>query len=257
MTSAGATEPGIRPLAALRDPLPWTALALLYLVFFMPTLRPLFSAWFPDLDRPVYEQDSFLSLTLSHLYIVGLASLGAAILGGGAAIFVTRPAGKTFRPLLESIVAMGQTFPPVAVLAVAVPLIGFGAEPAIIALFLYGLLPIVQNTIAGIESVPESALESARGLGFTRVEILTRVELPLAAPVIVAGIRTSVVLAIGTAAIASTVGAKTLGLPIIVGLNGFNTAYVLQGAAVVALLAVVADLLFDRLVRHLERWQRG
>lgn len=84
---------------------------------------------------------------------------------------------------------------------------------------------------------------------------LLRVELPLAAPVILAGVRTSVIINIGTAAIASTVGAKTLGLPIIVGLSGFNTAYVLQGAVLVGLLAVVTDLGFERLVQRLGRWQ--
>jgi len=98
--------------------------------------------------------------------------------------------------------------------------------------------------------------EAARGIGMSPAGILARVELPLAAPVIVAGIRTSVIINIGTAAIASTVGVKTLGLPIIVGLSGFNTAYVLQGALVVGLLAVVVDLAFDRLGGFLGRWNR-
>ena len=84
---------------------------------------------------------------------------------------------------------------------------------------------------------------------------LLSVELPLAAPVILAGVRTSVIINIGTAAIASTVGAKTLGLPIIVGLSGFNTAYVIQGAVLVGLLAVAVDLAFERLQRRLARWQ--
>ena len=84
---------------------------------------------------------------------------------------------------------------------------------------------------------------------------LWRIELPLAAPVILAGIRTSVVINIGTAAIASTVGARTLGLPIIVGLSGFNTAYIIQGAVLLALLAIAADLAFDKIGRQLERWR--
>ena len=84
---------------------------------------------------------------------------------------------------------------------------------------------------------------------------LRKVELPLAAPVILAGVRTSVIINVGTAAIASTVGAKTLGLPIIVGLSGFNTAYVIQGAVLVGLLAVAVDLAFEKLERRLARWQ--
>ncbi|MFO1069788.1 MAG: ABC transporter permease [Geminicoccaceae bacterium] len=237
------------------DPLPWAALALVAVVVGMPWTKPLFAALFPGLERPLYAQDSFVALTLAHLGLVGLASLVATAAGVGAGILVTRPAGREFRPLVETLVAMGQTFPPVAVLAVAAPLIGFGFTPALIALALYGLLPVVQGTLAGLESVPAAALEAGRGMGMGRWQLLRRVELPLAAPVILAGVRTSAVVAIGTAAIASTVGARTLGSPIIVGLNGFNTAYVLQGAVVVGLLAVVTDLAFDRLGARLERWK--
>jgi osmoprotectant transport system permease protein len=145
----------------------------------------------------------------------------------------------------------------VAVLAVAVPLIGFGEAPARIALALYGLLPIVQGTVAGIESVPGSAREAAAGLGMSAVRILTRIELALAMPVIIAGVRTSTIINIGTAALAATVGARSLGTPIVVGLSGFNTAYIIQGAVLVGLLAIVTDLCFDRLLRHLDRWRSG
>jgi osmoprotectant transport system permease protein len=114
----------------------------------------------------------------------------------------------------------------------------------------------LQGTLAGIESVPSATREIAQGVGMNARQILWRVELPLAAPVIVAGIRTSVIINIGTAAIASTVGTKTLGSPIIIGLSGFNTAYVIQGAAVVALLAIITDMLFERWVRYLTAWRQ-
>ncbi|MBS0976213.1 ABC transporter permease, partial [Serratia rubidaea] len=93
--------------------------------------------------------------------------------------------------------------------------------------------------------------EVATGVGMSPWQVLWRVELPLAAPVILAGVRTSVIINIGTAAIASTVGSKTLGSPIIIGLSGFNTAYVIQGALVVALLAIIVDRVFERWVRHI------
>ena len=234
----------------------WWVLALLVLlVFGMSWLKPLFAALFPQLKRPVYAQDSFLSLMLAHLKIVSLSSAAAVAVGVSAGIFATRPAGREFRPLIETLVSIGQTFPPVAVLAVAVPLIGFGEAPALIALALYGLLPVLQATLAGLESVPAPAREAAQGMGMSNWQRLRSVELPLAAPVILAGVRTSVIVNIGTAAIASTVGAKTLGLPIIVGLSGFNTAYVIQGAVLVGLLAVTVDLGFERLQRRLARWQ--
>lgn len=234
-------------LAVARDPLAWSIVALVFLVFGMHALRPLFAAAFPELQRPIFEQDSFIALTLAHLALVALSSAASLAAGIGAGIFITRPAGREFRPLVESTVAMGQTIPPVAVLAVAVPLIGFGEAPALIALALYGLLPIVQGTVAGIESVPASAREAAAGLGMSAGRILLRIELPLAMPVIIAGVRTSVIINIGTAALAATVGARSLGTPIVVGLTGFNTAYIIQGALLVGLLAIVTDLCFDRL----------
>jgi osmoprotectant transport system permease protein len=239
----------------LRDPLPWLTSALLLLVWGMPWFKPLFATLFPALDRPLYEQESFTVLLASHLAIVAASSALSLVVGVAAGLFVTRRAGREFRPLVETLVAIGQTVPPVAVLALAVPLIGFGALPALIALALYGLLPIVRATIAGIESVPQGVLEVADGLGLTQLQRLLRIELPLALPVLSAGVRSSVIINIGTAAIASTVGARTLGSPIIVGLAGFNTAYVLQGAVVVALVAVVVDLGFERLGSRWGRWR--
>ena len=244
-------------MAFLTDRLTLAVAVLVALVLGMPLLKPLFAAMFPTLDRPLYEADSFLALTVDHLALVGLSSLIAVLVGCSAGIFVTRRSGAEFRGIVEAVATMGQTFPPVAVLAVAVPVMGFGAKPALIALTLYALLPIVENTVAGLESVPESVLESARGLGMTPREMLFRVELPLAAPVILAGVRTAVIINVGTAAIASTVGAKTLGLPIIVGLNGSNQAYVIQGAVIVAALAVVLDFGFDRLAALSVRWRKA
>jgi osmoprotectant transport system permease protein len=239
------------------DPLPWTFALLLALVFGMGHLHWLFAAWFPELDRPVYEQDSFFSLLEAHLLLVAVSSFIAVLIGVTAGVAVTREAGREFRSLLETVVAVAQTFPPVAVLAIAVPVMGFSEQPAIIALVLYGLLPILQGTLTGIESVPTATREVAQGVGMNRWQILWRIELPLAAPVIVAGIRTSVIINIGTAAIASTVGTKTLGSPIIIGLSGFNTAYVIQGAVVVALLAIITDMLFERWVRYLTIWRQS
>lgn len=246
-----------RWLSSLRwaaRPLAWAVAVLILLVWGMPHLKPVFAIVFPQLDRPMYEQDSFAELTWAHLRVVGLSSAASVAVGILAGVFVTRASGREFRPAVETLVAMGQTIPPVAVLAMAVPLIGFGEAPALIALALYGLLPIVQQTLAGLQSVPTSAVDAARGLGMGPWQSLARVELPLAFPVILSGVRTSVIINIGTAAVASTVGAKTLGTPIIVGLSGFNTAYVLQGALLVGWLAVTVDLAFAQLLRRIDRW---
>ena len=228
-------------------------IALVASTFGMPLLKPLFASAFPDLDRPLYEQESFISLLLAHIGLVAASSAVAVVIGVALGVFVTRRAGREFRSLVQSVVAMGQTVPPLAVLAITVPVLGFGEAPALVALALYGVLPIVHGTLAGIESVPQAAREAARGLGFTERQVLVRVELPLAWPVLLAGIRTSVIVNIGTAAIASTVGTRTLGSPIIIGLSGFNTAYVIQGALLVGLLAIATDLAFDALVRPYSR----
>ena len=242
--------------ARLGDPLPWSGLALAAAVVLMPQAKPLFAALFPGLERPMFELDSLLDLTLWHLALVGASSGAAVLLGVAAGIFVTRPAGAEFRGLLDTVVTIGQTFPPVAVLAVAVPVIGFGFDPAFIALLLYALLPIVEGTIAGLEAVPAGVREAARGTGMGQMARLLKVELPLAAPVVIAGIRTSVIINLGTATVASTVGAWSLGLPIIIGLNAANLAYTLEGALPLALLAVVVDLAFARVLSSLQRWRR-
>lgn len=232
-----------------REPALWVLAALVALTLAMPALAPVFAAAFPQLERPLYEQDSFAALLASHGVLVALSSAGAALVGIAAGIAVTREAGREFRPAVESLVAIGQTVPPVAVLALAVPLLGFGAVPVLIALFLYGLLPIVRGTIAGIEAVPAEVREAATGLGLNAWQRLVQAELPLALPALLAGVRSSVAINIGTAAIAATVGVRSLGSPIIVGLAGFNTAYVIQGAVLVALLAVGVDGLFARAER--------
>lgn len=194
----------------LRDPLLWLIALFLLMLAGLPHSQVIFASLFPELPRPVYQQESFLALALAHFWLVAVSSLFAVAIGVGAGIVVTRPWGKEFRPLVETIAAVGQTFPPVAVLAIAVPVMGFGQQPAIIALILYGVLPILQATLAGIGSIPESVRSIASGMGMSPGQQLRKVELPLAAPVILAGVRTSVIINIGTATIASTVGASTL-----------------------------------------------
>ncbi len=208
---------------------------LLQPMLFEPLLKPLVQANAPA----IYNQGSLLSLTLSHLTTVFIATLAATLVAVGLAILVTRPAGAEFLPLSRSLVNIGQTFPPVAVLALAVPAVGFGEKPTLIALFLYGLLPIFENAMTGLSTLPPAVVEAARGTGMTAWQRLARVELPLALPVILAGIRLSVTISLATATIGSTVAAKTLGEVILAGLQSNNLAFVLQGGLVVAVLAVL------------------
>jgi len=236
---------------ALADPLLWTAALFFALLFGMPALAPVFAWAFPGVSPPVFDRSSYFALFLSHAGIVATASAAATIIGVALAVFATRPAGQDFRPLIATLTITGQTFPPAAVLALAVPAIGFGPKPTLVALFLYGLLPIVQNAIAGLETVPRQVREAADGIGLSPRQRLCQVELPLAAPAILAGVRVSVTIAIGTATIGSTVGALTLGTPIFDGLAANKLPYVIQGAALVALFAILTDMAFARLERYL------
>jgi osmoprotectant transport system permease protein len=230
----------------------WLALLLAALVFGMPLAAPLFHAWFPALREPLYPRASFLQLTASHLAMVLASSLAAVAVGVGLGIAVTRPAGRDWRAPAEALAALGQTFPPVAVLALAVPALGYGAAPTVLALTLYGVLPVLGGTLAGLQDVPAAVREAADGMGYPPGRRLCEVELPLAAPLMMAGVRSSVIVNIGTAAIGATVGAVGLGSPIVEGLSGGNPAYVIQGALVVGTLALLADSLLG----ELERWLR-
>ena len=207
------------------------------------------SRMFPTLQTVVYPLAPFPQLAREHIVLVFVSSALATLLGMAAGIAVTRPWGRDFLPSVSALASMGQTFPPVAVLAIAVPVVGFGFKPTVIALFLYGLLPILRNTIAGIEAVSPDVMEASRGMGMKPGQVLFRIEIPLAAPVIMAGIRVSTVINIGTAALGATIGAGGLGKPIIAGLIGENPAFILEGAILVGVLAIIVDTTLGLAVR--------
>jgi ABC-type proline/glycine betaine transport system permease subunit len=143
----------------------------------MPLTAPFFHWLFPDLLHPVYARASFFELTLAHCELVFTATFVAACLGIGAGLYVTRENGKEFLPLAGALAAVGQTFPPVAVLALAIPLLGYGAAPTLVALVLYSTLPILEATIAGLYAVPNAARDAAVGLGFSPSGLLWRGDL--------------------------------------------------------------------------------
>jgi osmoprotectant transport system permease protein len=217
-----------------------------------------FAPLFAPLSQPgapaIYDQGNLLTLALAQLGTVLLAAAASTIVAVGLGILVTRASAAEFLPLSRTLVNVGQTFPPVAVLAVAVPLVGFGEAPTLIALFAYGLLPIFENTITGLQTCPRAVIDAANGMGMSARERLVSVELPLAMPLILEGIRLSLVINVGTATIGSTVGAKGLGEVIIAGLLSDNTAFILQGGLVTGLMAI---LLYDAMAALEKRILRG
>ena len=221
------------------------AFAILVLLLVNPDLFSGFFGLFTRDNQPaIYNQGNLLDITINHLLIVFAATLASTIIAVGLAIIVTRPFGAEFLPLSRSLANVGQTFPPVAVLALAVPMLGFGTAPTLVALFLYGLLPIFENTLTGLTNLPPAVTDASKGVGMTGWQRLVKIELPLALPVILAGIRLSTVISLATATVGSTVAARTLGEVIIAGLTTGNTAFVLQGGLIVGVLAV---LIYDAL----------
>jgi osmoprotectant transport system permease protein len=217
-------------------------------LFSVPVLlEPVLSVIFPETTELIYGRASVGRLIVEHLYLVGISSLAATAVGLLIGIGVTRESGKPFLQLAQDASSLAQTFPPVAVLALAVPVLGFGFTPTVAALFVYSVLPVIKNSIAGLQAVPENLREASTGMGMRPFERLLRTELPLAARVIMAGVRTSVVLNIGTATIGATIGAGGLGRIIIAGLVRDNTAWVLTGAVAAATLALLVDWVLSRI----------
>ena len=199
----------------------------------------------------------------AHLPDVGRRTLEHVILAGGATLLATAvaiPFGvyasrhpRLERPMLSLVDAV-QTIPSLALFGLLLPLPligGIGATPAMVALVLYALLPIVRTTVVGIRGVDEAVRDAARGLGMSEGQILRRVELPLAAPMIVAGVRVAAVTSIGTATIAAAIGAGGLGTFVFEGVSVVDNRVILLGAVPAAMLAIVVDVII-RLVER--RW---
>jgi len=184
---------------------------------------------------------------LQHIKLVAVSMGIAIVIGVTLGIAVSR-----FRRLEGPVIGtagMLQTIPSLALLGFMIPLFGIGELPSIIALFLYSLLPIIRNTHTGIVSVDKSVIEAASGMGMTDTQILFRIQLPIAFPVIMAGVRTSTVINVGTATLAAFIGAGGLGDFIFLGISRSMDALVLIGAVPAALLALLLDFVLGRLER--------
>jgi osmoprotectant transport system substrate-binding protein/osmoprotectant transport system permease protein len=204
-------------------------------------------------SRELAELPELLS---AHVRISALAAGLAVLIGVPTAVLVARR--PRARAAVLGVVGVVQTIPGLALLALMVPLLGaFGFWPALSALILYALLPIVRNTVTGIDGVDAAVLEAADGMGMTPLQRLTRVELPLALPVIVAGVRTAMVWTVGMATLGTPVGQPSLGSYIFGGLQTRNTASVLVGCVAAALLALVLDALLALLDASLARRRRA
>lgn len=190
-----------------------------------------------------------LSLTGRHLVLVAVSLLAAILVAIPLGLLLERSRGSA-EGVIRSVGLM-QTIPSIALLAFMLPLLGIGLVPALVALFLYSLYPILRNTYTGVRDASLAAVAAASALGMTPHQVLRHVRLPLAAPVIMAGIRTAGVITVGTATLAAFIGAGGLGDPIVAGLALSDTRMILSGALPAALLALVVDLVLGGVERGL------
>ncbi|QBO36308.1 ABC transporter permease/substrate-binding protein [Periweissella cryptocerci] len=182
-----------------------------------------------------------------HLQLSLVALLVASAIAIPLAIWVTKR--RRVAEFILQVTSVLQTIPSLALLGLLIPLVGIGSAPALIALIVYALLPIFQNTYVGLTSIDPALLEAADALGFSKWRRLRKVELPLALPIIISGIRTALVLIVGTATLAALIGAGGLGNFILLGIDRNNTSLILIGAISAALLAIILSLIIKRLER--------
>lgn len=188
---------------------------------------------------------------MEHIWMVLLSSLLAVTIGTTLGIFVTTTVGQEFKTLLLKAVNLGQAFPSPALLALTVPILGYGIKGALIALVVYALMPITYNVIVGIEEVPKDIIDAAKGMGMTEAEIYIKVKIPLALNVMLGGIRTALVINISAATLAAAVGAGGLGVLVVNGVRTFDMVLILEGAIPVTLLAIIVELLLKVLQEKL------
>ncbi|NTW90519.1 MAG: ABC transporter permease [Erysipelotrichaceae bacterium] len=201
--------------------------------------------FFLDSKTSIIQRTSLSTLAYQHLTIVLISTLLSIIIGFSLGIWVRLSRSIELRQLILQFSTIGETLPTAAIIALSVPLLGYGNIPLILALCIYGILPIVRNTIVGLDTIPNDIQEAAQGIGLTRFEQLIRVEIPIALPAIMTGIRIATVINVSAATIGATVGAGGFGVMIIAGIRTYDTLMVVQASVPVILMA----LWFDRILR--------
>jgi osmoprotectant transport system permease protein len=196
-----------------------------------------------DTERSTLNPGDILDLTGQHLVLTLESTVLVLVLGVPLGVLLTRgPLRRVSGPVL-AVANFGQAAPAVGLIVLLAAWLGLNTWSAVVALVLYAILPVLRNTIIGIESVDERLVEAGRGMGMGSLAVLMRVELPLAVPVMLAGIRTALVLLVGTATLATFIGAGGLGLLITTGVKLFLPSVLISGALLVALLALSIDWL--------------
>ena len=211
----------------------WVAIGILVSVGVYQTLLG------KQYDFEILNAPNLMSETIQHVYLSGISFAVVAAIGVPVGVVIAQ-AGRFVRVPVFLIANLGQAVPGIGLLVLLFAILGLGVAPTVIALVVYGLLPVLRSTVAGIQGVDPAAVDAARGMGMTRWQALMRVQLPLASPLVFAGLRTALVLIIGTATLGNFIGGGGLGDVIAAGINT-SDRMVFVGAVMVASLALLAD----------------
>jgi len=201
------------------------------------------SATFSATEQAALGWDNLQTTILSHIKLTVVATAIVVAVAIPLGIALTRPALKRLEPLAVNIANIGQAAPAVGLLVLFTFWLGTGFRTAVVGLVVYAVLPILQNTIVGLRQVDQRTIEASRGIGFSAARTLVQVELPLAVPVILNGVRTALVILVGTATLSTFIGATSLGTLITTGVTLFLPKLLVSGAILVGLLALIIDWL--------------
>ncbi|MEV1288794.1 ABC transporter permease [Micromonospora sp. NPDC049679] len=196
-----------------------------------------------EIERRVLNPDTLLRMLGQHLKLTAVTTVIVVIVAVGAGILLTRPALRWLAPAATGLANIGQATPAIGLLVLLTIWLGIGFTTALIGLVAYALLPVLQNTIVGLNQVDRKLIEAGHGIGMSPLAVLTRVELPLAVPVILAGVRTALVLTVGVATLATFINAGGLGGLIVTGIKLQRTPVLVTGAVLTAALALLLDWL--------------
>ncbi|WP_017470733.1 ABC transporter permease [Amphibacillus jilinensis] len=197
--------------------------------------------------------ENILGYLWEHLTIAFVSIFFAIILTVPLAIWMTKMKHEQVKNGIFNLANFFQTIPTIALFAILIPFFGIGFRPAVIALFLYALLPLLRNTYAGIESIDQGIVEAAKGMGYNKFQRLIKIELPIAVPYIMSGIRITTVYIISWTTLATVIGAGGLGDLVMAGIGSNNTFMIFTGTFLAIVLALIIDLLFGLIEKKLSR----
>ncbi len=245
---------------SLKPDLEWMEILILisllfFMVFTYSYIEPwVYSVWPEEIG--MVASYSLPKLTFEFINVCILSGLFSIIAGVLSGLFCFTSFGKNFRIIVEKLSMIIRTIPTMALLLFFITISGTGVKSAIFVLVIQSILPITFAVISGLDNIPKSYIEAARGLGMTHLQLLFKVMLPMALPVIISGIRIAIIICIGAATLAFNTGAGGLGLLIQTGLSTYNTIFIIEGTIPICLIAIISDKLLLKIEKTISIHRR-